>query len=311
MSKCSRYTSSPTWRRPKAGAGEQRLPAHAGAVGCRYRWERHVVMPIGAVAWQQREQTMAGRAFGRDRSTLVTGGLLLVVALVAWIDFLVQPGMVTPMTPSLAEALGFLGAWGIMMVAMMLPSAAPMIALYGAVRRNAASTGYNSLPELVFTLVYVVAWVAIGVPIYVGSVLIAQQPQLEPVLPYALAGVLVLAGVYQLTPLKRACLRVCRNPLSFFMSRSRTGRAGSFELALEHAAYCMGCCWGLMLVLVAAGAMALNCVLLIAALVFVEKLLPRGEWSAAVAGVALVLLGVAVALRPELAMLLHPAQMGM
>ena len=82
-------------------------------------------------------------------------------------------------------------------------------------------------------------------------------------------------------------------------------------LALEHAVYCVGCCWGLMLVLVAAGAMAISWVLLIAAIVFVEKIFPRGEWSAAVAGAALVGLGVAVAVHPDLAMMLHPAPMSM
>ena len=248
---------------------------------------------------------------GRDRTTLVTGGVLVVVALAAWGQLILQPGMTTPAMPDLVGAIGFLVAWGIMMVAMMLPSAVPMIALYGAVRRNAAKTGQNSLPEAVFTLVYVAVWVVMGVPIYLGSVLIASQPQLESVLPYALAALLILAGVYQLTPLKRACLRVCRNPLSFFMTRSRTGYKSSLTLAFEHATYCVGCCWGLMVVLVAAGAMALNWVLLIAAVVFVEKVLPRGEWSAAVAGCALVVLGLAVAVRPDLAMVIRPTSMSM
>ena len=254
---------------------------------------------------------MTGMAFARDRTTLVSGGLLLVLALVAWVALIVQPQMAMPAMFDLLDAVVFLVAWGIMMVAMMLPSAVPMIALYGMVGRNAASLGQKSLPEAIFALVYVAVWVVMGVPIYLGSVIIANQPQLEPVLPYALAVVLVFAGIYQLTPLKRACLRVCRNPLSFFVSRSRTGYRGSFQLALEHAAYCVGCCWGLMLVLVAAGAMALNWVLLIAAMVFVEKILPRGEWSAAVAGAALVALGIAIAVRPDLAMIIRPASMSM
>jgi predicted metal-binding membrane protein len=257
--------------------------------------------------------SVVGAAIRADRTTLISGGVLLAVALAAWLALLVQQSAPTPMpsTPALADALAFLLAWGIMMVAMMLPSALPMITLYDVVQRNAAKTGHKSLPEAVFALVYVAVWVLIGVPIYLGSVVIAGAPQLEPVLPYALAAVLILAGVYQLTPLKRACLRVCRNPLAFFMARSRTGYAGSFALALEHAVYCVGCCWGLMVVLVAAGAMALNWVLLIAAIVFVEKALPRGEWTAVVTGAALVVLGLGVAARPDLAILLRPAEMGM
>lgn len=254
---------------------------------------------------------MAGTAIRRDRTTLTTGAVLVGVALAAWAELLAQPGMSTPEMVDVGEAVAFLAAWGIMMVAMMLPSAVPMVALYGAVRRHASKAGQQSLPEVVFTLVYVLVWVLMGVPVYVGSVLLASQPQLEHTLPYALAVVLILAGVYQLTPLKRACLRACRNPLSFFMTRSRTGYGGSLALALEHAAYCVGCCWGLMVVLVAAGAMALNWVLLIAAIVFIEKLLPRGEWSAAVAGLALVALGVALVLDPDLAMLLRPTAMSM
>jgi predicted metal-binding membrane protein len=198
-----------------------------------------------------------------------------------------------------------------MMVAMMLPSAAPMIALYGVVRRNAAKAGKRGVPEAAFALVYIAVWGALGVPIYVGSLIVSSQSEVDRVLPYALALVLVVAGVYQLTPLKRACLRVCRSPLSFLMARSRTGYRGSLRLALEHAAYCLGCCWGLMLVLVAAGAMALNWVLVIAAVVFLEKVLPHGEWSAVAAGSALVVLGVAVAAHPELATVLRPSSVGM
>jgi predicted metal-binding membrane protein len=126
-----------------------------------------------------------------------------------------------------------------------------------------------------------------------------------------LGAVLVAAGVYQFTPLKRACLRVCRNPLSFLLTRSRAGYRGTLGLALEHAAYCVGCCWGLMVVLVAAGAMALHWVLLIAAVVFVEKLLPRGEWTAAIVGSGLLLLGLAVVVHPDLAMVLRPSSTGM
>jgi predicted metal-binding membrane protein len=198
-----------------------------------------------------------------------------------------------------------------MMAAMMLPSATPMISLYGAIRRNTSGPGLAGVSTFLFTLAYLATWVAFGIPVYLASVVIGGLMGLDNLLPYALALVLIVAGVYQFTPLKRACLRVCRNPLSFLMARSRTGYRGTLGLALEHAAYCVGCCWGLMVVLVAAGAMALNWVLLIAVVVFVEKLLPRGERTAWVVGGALVLLGVAVAVNPDLAMVLRPSSMGM
>ncbi|HEV8533979.1 MAG TPA: DUF2182 domain-containing protein, partial [Methylomirabilota bacterium] len=119
-------------------------------------------------------------------------------------------------------------------------------------------------------------------------------------LVYAIAVILVAAGVYQLSPLKQVCLRVCRSPLGFLLGHWRAGRQGSLALGWSHALYCLGCCWALMLVLVAAGAMGLPWVLLITALVAAEKLMSGGEWIARIAGSALVLLGVTVALRPDL-----------
>ena len=251
-----------------------------------------------------------GTAVARDRTSLLSGGVLILAALAAWAALLMQAD--TPM-PAVGggEALAFLAAWGIMMAAMMLPSATPMIALYGALRRTAARGVPRGVSTAVFAFVYLAVWVAFGLPVYAASLLIGMQSGLADVLPYALGAVLVGAGVYQFTPLKRACLRVCRNPLSFLLTRSRAGYRGTLGLALEHAAYCVGCCWGLMVVLVAAGAMALHWVLLIAAVVFIEKLLPRGEWTAAIVGGALLLLGLAVVVRPELAMVLRPSSMGM
>jgi len=251
-----------------------------------------------------------GAALGRDRTGLITGGLLLVVAAAAWLALLTQAEM--PMAGAdLAEPAAFFGAWTVMMAAMMLPSAIPMLALYAVLRRNAAGGGQRGVPAALFALVYLAVWAAFGVPVYIASLVISEQTGLSDELPYALAGVLILAGVYQLAPLKRACLRVCRNPLSFLLARSRAGYRGSLSLAVEHALYCVGCCWGLMVVLVAAGAMALNWVLLIAVVVSVEKLLPRGEWSAATVGGALVLLGVTIAARPDVAILLRPIHVGM
>jgi predicted metal-binding membrane protein len=253
---------------------------------------------------------LGSAAVARDRTALVTGGVLILAALAAWAGLLVQADTPMPGAGSL-EAVAFLSAWGIMMAAMMLPSATPMIALYAATRRNETPGGPGGVSTAVFAAIYLAVWVAFGVPVYAASVLVGMQPGVDDILPYALGVVLVAAGVYQFTPLKRACLRVCRNPLSFLLTHARTGYRGTLGLGLEHAAYCVGCCWGLMVVLVAAGAMALNWVLLIAAVVFVEKVLPRGEASAWLVGGGLVLLGLAIVLDPPLAMLLHPASMDM
>jgi predicted metal-binding membrane protein len=242
----------------------------------------------------------------RNRAAFLSGGLLLALAAVAWAVLLLQPQMPMASLGPLDAAV-FLAAWGIMMAAMMLPSATPMISLYSVLQQNRRPPAPSGIPTALFTLVYLVVWLAFGVPVYVVSGIAGSQPAPVDIPTYALAVVLVAAGLYQLTPLKRACLRACRGPLGFLLARSRSGFSGTLRLALEHAAYCVGCCWALMVVLVAAGAMSLQWVLLIAAIVFIEKLLPGGEWTARVVGAMLILLGVAVAANPDLLMALRPS----
>src|SRR5438876_546586 len=128
-------------------------------------------------------------------------------------------------------------------------------------------------------------------------------------LAYGVAGVLLLAGIFQLSPLKQVCLRHCRSPLAFLLGHWRAGSLGGLAMGWAHARYCLGCCWALMVVLVVAGAMGLPWVLLIACVVASEKLLPRGEWIARMTGVALAVLGVIVTLRPGLAMALRASSM--
>jgi predicted metal-binding membrane protein len=201
-----------------------------------------------------------------------------------------------------------------MMTAMMLPSAAPMIALYGTIRRNAARTHQKSIPGLLFTLVYLGLWLAFGLPVYLGSLIInaaAANTFIADLLPYALALVLGVAGIYQLSPLKQVCLRECRSPLGFLMGHWRSGYSGTLKLALAHGFYCLGCCWALMVVLVCAGAMALQWVLLIAVLVFAEKLLPLGKWVSFSTGGILIILSLLVTVDPGLAGMLRGQPMGM
>jgi predicted metal-binding membrane protein len=122
----------------------------------------------------------------------------------------------------------------------------------------------------------------------------------------AFAGALfVAAGLYQFSPVKGACLRQCRSPAECLARRRRGGSLGPLAMGIEHGLYCLGCCWALMAVLVVAGAMGLAWVLLISLAVAAEKLLPGGAWIARGAGIALVLLGLAVALRPDLALALR------
>jgi predicted metal-binding membrane protein len=259
----------------------------------------------------------------RDRATLTTYALLLALAALAWAHVFLgmrvpggheampgmagMPEMAGMSSASLRDGAVYVASWAVMMTAMMLPSALPMIGLYGAVQRKAPADGARGVHVSVFTMIYLAVWGATGVPVYLASVWLgAAGPAL---VSYGVALALIAAGVYQLSPLKQVCLRACRSPLGFLLGRWRSGRAGSLALAVTHALYCVGCCWALMVVLVVAGAMGLAWVLLIAALVAAEKLLPGGEWIARLAGGALVILGLAVAIRPDLLMLLRHGHM--
>jgi len=248
----------------------------------------------------------AAAVTGRDRATVLTTLFLLVTAAAAWAQVLVLPmamgdmaGMEMAMSPTVVDGVGYVAAWAVMMAAMMLPSASPMIRLYAATLRNTPSAWAKVVRIGLFTFMYFGFWALTGIPIYFASVGLSAVS--ARALAYGIAGVLVVAGVFQLSPSKQMCLRHCRSPLAFLLGHWREGWRGGLAMGAAHALYCLGCCWALMIVLVVAGAMGLIWVLLVAAVVAAEKLLPRGEWIARTTGVALVLLGVAVAVRPSLA----------
>ena len=263
----------------------------------------------------------------RDGGVLGVGIALLIVALVAWAGVIRKAvsgaagmddmGNTAGATlPSLADGAAFVGAWGVMMAAMMLPSAAPMILLYRTVSRSMAQSGQHAVLTLLFAATYSAVWLLFGIPVYLSSAAVAyavrMNPAFEAALPYALGAVLVAAGAYQFAGIKRVCLKHCQNPLSFLMHRWRAGYGGTLRVGVAHALYCVGCCWGLMAVLVAAGAMGLPWVLGIAVIVFAEKVVPRGEQAARLVGIGLLILGAAVAVRPDLAVMLrsgHPMAM--
>ncbi len=254
-----------------------------------------------------------GRALRGDRATLAAGAGLLLVTVAAWAGVLAR---VRPPAPAETRAdaavlagggpaglVAFVAAWTVMMVAMMLPSASPLVLLYRAAG-GGGSIG-NTLPLVGG---YLLAWGLFGVPVFLvqqALVLAAASPAVADTLPYGVTVVLVGAGVYQFTALKEVCLRQCRSPLDFLVQHWRPGPLGALRLGIEHGGYCVGCCWGLMAVLVAAGAMGLAWLALLALVVFAEKLLPGGQWAARAAGGMLVGLGASVALWPDLAMLLR------
>lgn len=188
--------------------------------------------------------------------------------------------------------------WAVMMVAMMLPSATPMVLMYARIargREHASSSGV-----WLFTAGYVAVWTAFS-----GAATIAQAAlQHASIISNALSttsiassAILVATGIYQLTPLKEACLGHCQSPIAFFMTRWRDGPTGAFRMGLRHGSFCVGCCWMLMALLFVAGVMNLAWVAAITAFVLLEKLMPYPRVIANTAGVALIAFGVLLAIR--------------
>jgi predicted metal-binding membrane protein len=195
--------------------------------------------------------------------------LLAVLPLVSWLWIVVMARdrygpmtgasawMMTPVwdVPHLALLWAM---WAVMMVGMMLPSASPMLLLYGSVARRSAA-GASAASRQIYALAagYLMAWTlfsfgATALQRFLAK-LVFVSSMMEVTSPVVGATLLFVAGVYQLTPNKEACLRTCRSPLGFLMSRWRPGWSGAFRMGLEHGALCVGCCWALMLLLFAGG----------------------------------------------------------
>jgi predicted metal-binding membrane protein len=200
---------------------------------------------------------------------------------------------------SLGGAAVFVAVWTVMMAAMMLPAAAPMILIFAAAQARREREA--AVPTWIFTAGYLLVWLAAGLLVYflvqIGSDLATRLTSADRAswAPLALGATLVLAGLYQFTPIKRVCLTHCRSPFAFVAQYWRDGRAGALQMGLRHGGYCLGCCWALFAVMVAAGVMSLAWMLLLALVVFVEKVLPQGRRAAPMIGVALVVLGLMVA----------------
>ncbi len=187
--------------------------------------------------------------------------------------------------------------WAVMMVAMMLPSATPMILTYERVASG--RPGANFAWTWLFGAGYLAVWTGFGVAATAAQLALARGAILTNALtlaPVAGAAVLVGTGIYQFTPWKGACLTHCQSPMMFFMMRWRDGAAGAFQMGLRHGALCVGCCWMLMALLFVAGVMNLTWVAAIAVFVLLEKLLPYPRAVAFSAGVVLITSGVAVLL---------------
>ena len=189
----------------------------------------------------------------------------------------------------MAAAVLMFAMWWAMMAGMMLPSALPMTLTFATVNRRRRERGTPYVPTAAFVAGYLAAWGAFSIAATAAQWALERAALMEPIMGLSsplLGGLLlVAAGVYQVTPLKHACLRRCRSPLSFVLGYWREGTAGALRMGAQHGAFCVGCCALLMALLFVGGVMNLLWAAAIAAFVLLEKLLPAGEALARAAGV--------------------------
>jgi predicted metal-binding membrane protein len=254
-------------------------------------------------ASEERLSTILESALRYDRTSALL--LVVLVPLVSWMWIVVMArDMYGPMTGASAwmmtarwnapHLLLLWAMWAVMMTGMMLPSASPMLLLYGAIARRSsqASAGRRIYA---FAAGYLIVWTvfslgATALQRVLAAVLLVSS-MMETTSPAVGATLLLIAGLYQLTPLKLACLRTCQSPLGFLMSRWRNGLSGAFHMGLQHGTYCVGCCWAMMLLLFVGGVMNLAVIAALTAFVAFEKLAPFGVHGARISGVLLIIAG--------------------
>ena len=256
----------------------------------------HIMQEISVALWKRRD------------SVIILTGLLGIVVL-AWV-YLVHMGRMMAYADAMAAmgmadmARGWDQAdfvmtflmWAVMMVGMMVPSAAPMILVFAAVNRNRARQGGPYVATFIFLLGYLAIWTAFSLLAALGQSLLHSAALLEAqrltVVPWLGGGLLIAAGLFQLSPLKSSCLTRCRSPFDFLTTEWREGKAGALWMGVRHGAFCVGCCWLLMLLLFVAGVMNLVWVATIAIFVLAEKLFPRGRLFSYLGAFACVFAGI-------------------
>jgi predicted metal-binding membrane protein len=245
---------------------------------------------------------------------------LIATSALAWIASINQPDMMVAMTTydPLSISL-FTASWTAGMAAMMFPAITPMVLMYNRFATNnregnqssvtiqeeekeGKTTSRPSFPPLrviLFVGSYLLVWAVTGIALLLGWSVVMNSTIMttgnSPFLQYLYGSLLIVAGAYQFTPLKRICIGYCESPMSFFMRRWRDGTSGAVNMGVYHGVYCLGCCWAYFLLMVALGWMNLLWMGLFAGIIFGEKMWSRGIWVARAAGIALAVTGVLVA----------------
>lgn len=240
----------------------------------------------------------------RSRTPIIAA--LLVIAALAWLVVAWQSGGAEDdermLTMGMSFAL-FLGTWSLMMAAMMLPAASPMVSAFVRVQSSRRAAGNTYVSPLIFVAGYLLVWCSAGVVAFVLARWLEDAAMDREWLMRNGArlggGLIIAAGVYQLSPLKRICLGKCRTPMSFIVTSWRDGSVGAVRMGIQHGAFCLGCCWLLFAILFPLGIMNIAIMAAVTALIFIEKVLPEGFRAASVAGIILIGYGLLVAAVPD------------
>ena len=241
------------------------------------------------------------------RTTVLMVAILLALGAAGWLSTIryaqdmsgmaVGLGQIGVQMPAAMTAPLFMAMWLSMMVAMMFPAVAPVVLAH---RMVVQKRGEGWLPTAAFLVGYLVVWAAIGIA-PLGALLLFARVAAGPWTAWVGGGALIVAGLYQFTPWKGTCQRACRSPLSFIVQHDfGQGWRSAIRAGISHGAYCLGCCWALMAVLVVVGLMNLTWMAVIALVFLVEKNWSYGAWVTRAAGAVVALLGVLVIIRPEL-----------
>jgi predicted metal-binding membrane protein len=231
------------------------------------------------------DRRMPGMTTGEDPVDAMQDMAMAAMAPMAW-------------TPGYAVLMFFM--WWIMMMAMMLPSAAPMILLFALISRKQRESGAPYVPTGIFAAGYLLVWGAFSLVAITAQWGLERMGLLSSMMASTSvllgAGLLIAAGIYQLSPLKHACLRHCRSPLFFIGHHWRAGNLGALRMGVEHGAFCTGCCWFLMALLFYGGVMNLYWIIGLAVFVLLEKTMPAGQWLARSTGALLIAWGATLVL---------------
>jgi predicted metal-binding membrane protein len=235
-------------------------------------------------------------------------GLLLALGAAAW-GLLVWERAGSEAMSMASPTMGmraplFLAIWVVMMVAMMFPTAAPMILTFHKVQAGKRRAGEAFVSTWVFVAAYLLVWALAGIIAYGGALVaeaVAVKAALSPAAAARIGGALLIAaGLYQLTPLKGLCLAKCRTPITFIMTSWRDGTAGALRMGLFHGGYCLGCCWLLFIILFPLGIMNIAAMAVVTLVIFAEKTLPWGRATARATAAALIVYGATVLVSPQL-----------